>query len=124
MKYYVYLITALLILVGFTLGCVDNKNNNEGEADDVFFSFYYSTSSDVEETIFIRIVVLDNEIFNETVVPVKGALIYNERSRGNSYRIYVEWDNRTAKGEFKPNGSNTLFLVIRFGNINLKEVTD
>lgn len=108
-----------LFILSFS-GCLnDDESKNE-----IYFSIYYSSSSNENETFNLTIITNNIEVFNETVTPKPGHKIYNEKASGYEYFIKVRWNYKTSEISFTPNGQNTVSIEIVNGNIGLQEITD
>jgi Tol biopolymer transport system component len=120
----------LIILIFFLVlsicisGCISEDNEEEHTSPNTNFVLKYSSASDVEEKINLTIKKDGNEVFNETITPSLGQVIYSEKASNNDYLVIASYNDLNTQILFHPDGQNILFLTIKNGNIDLQEITD
>ncbi len=120
-----YKIITLILLVSLITvlfsGCTED-NNNQKEVTKLLI--YYSTSSDKNVNFSLKLSTEDTVIFNDTIEPEPGESIYNSKADDGVYHVIVYFKNKKSEMDFKPNGQNSLSILIKNDNIELQEVTD
>lgn len=121
----ILLVLLLSIIISLLISvCINESNKNDNTKDEANITIYYSTSSNENETFLLIVSSENNEIYNQTLSPEPGELIYNGDANDSIYHISVNWNNKTDEIDFKPTRQNSLSLVIKNNNVELKEVSD
>lgn len=113
----------MLLFFLFT-GCIENNASNDDEETNPNLLIYYSSSSNENETFIMKIFTDGEMIKNDTMSPNPGDSLYNIKGDEGEYHIKVEWDNKTSELDFRPNGQNSVSVVIDENNIELQEISD
>ncbi|MCU0798873.1 MAG: hypothetical protein MUC62_04295 [Candidatus Thermoplasmatota archaeon] len=124
MKKQLVIFFAIICIVTFIIGCLNEKDNNTNpneETTETYFNFY-SSSSTIDDNVSIVIITKNITVFNDTLKLNKGEKIYQEIASGELYIIKIFWKGNLTEKEFLPTGYNSIFLIINNYEITFYEI--